>query len=336
MSEENMQAAEAVEEQVVEESTQEEQVEASAEESNEEITEESSEDSAVEVQSDNDEDFVKEVEQAQAEGASEEEVQEMIRQYTLKVDGKEFVKEIDLNDEEAIKRELQLSHKGRQAMQELQELKNAYRAELEKIFDNPFEALQALNPEFDPLAVTTSYIDKLTEQSQLSPEEQAEIQRQQEFEALREERDRLKREAEERVAEAERMRIAEEIQTDIMSALDSDPDLVADRETVALVAENLMWAHQKGMDDITAKDVLPTVKETIRRNFQKYANRFKSVDSLKNHMGNDVLEKLREARAELANKQVSNTASIEKGKIAPKKEEPKDEPKIPLSSLFGR
>ena len=118
-----------------------------------------------------------------------------------------------------------------------------------------------------------------------------------------------------------------------MSALSGDPELVADRETVALVAENLMWAAENNMHDITAKDVIPHVKDQLRDNFQKSASRFKSTAALKQYMGDDLLNKLREERVEQAKKQVKNTSSIDKGIPRTEvKEEKRD--KVPLSSLF--
>ena len=88
------------------------------------------------------------------------------------------------------------------------------------------------------------------------------------------------------------------------------------------------------MHDITAKDVLPTVKEQLRANFQKSASRFKSTSALKQYMGEDLLNKIREERVEQAKKQVKNVSGIDKGTPKPNdKQEPKRE-KINLSSLF--
>jgi 23S rRNA-/tRNA-specific pseudouridylate synthase len=57
--------------------------------------------------------------EAKASGASKKEIQKMIEKFELKVNGKNVVKEIDLSDKEAIKRELQLALAGRQNMQEM-------------------------------------------------------------------------------------------------------------------------------------------------------------------------------------------------------------------------
>ena len=87
-------------------------------------SEESSESEVVEVAAETESELKDEIEDAIEEGASEEEVKNMIREFTLKVNGKEFKRQIDLNDEEAVKKELQLGLAGRQAMQRSKELKS--------------------------------------------------------------------------------------------------------------------------------------------------------------------------------------------------------------------
>jgi hypothetical protein len=289
---------------------------------------------AVEVQAETEQELESEIQEALEEGASEEEVKNMIRQFTLKVDGKEIVKELDLNDEEAVKRELQLSYKGRQSMQELQELKNTYASELQRLMDNPFEVLKELNGEFDPLEYSAEYIDKLAKEQEMTPEQKADAERQRDYEEIKAERDRLKADAEEKVNEASRVQMAEEIQSDIMTALEADNELVADRETVALIANELYWAAEKKMFDITAKDVIPTVKAQLKQNFQKMSTRFKSPEIMKDYMGKELLDKLREERVAQAKQQVKGIASIDKGISKPSDAKEAKKEKINLSSLF--
>ncbi len=316
------------------------EVEESPEEGVEEATEEAEieaseevEEGSIEVAAETEAELEAEVEAAIDDGATDEEVKEMIRSFTLKVDGKEFTREFDLNDEEALVKQFQLAAKGQQSMQELQELKNAYSSELKKILNDPFAALKALDENFDPLEVSSKYIDQLTKENEMSPEEKANLQREREFKALKEERDRLKQENEDRANEAERMALAEELQNDIMDVLSADDELVADRETVALVAENLMWAAENNMHDITAKDVLPHVKEQLRASFQKSAARFKSTDALKASMGDELLNKLRDERVKEAKKQIKNATSIKKD-VSASKSKKDTANKVNLSSLF--
>lgn len=173
MSEEtNVEAVEAVETVAPEVSAESnDSVEVSADVSDEnseiEVSEEISEEN-VEVKAETEAELEEEIKDAIEDGASEEDVKEMIRKFTLKVNGKEFIKEIDLSDEETLKKELQLAHAGRQSMQELAELKKTYNAELQRLLEDPFAVLKELNPEFDPVKLSASQIEKYLKEQEMS------------------------------------------------------------------------------------------------------------------------------------------------------------------------
>ena len=67
-----------------------------------------------------------EVQEAIEDGATQEEVANMIRKYELKVNGKTIEKEIDLSDEAAVIEQLQLAAAGRGAMQNNAELERNF------------------------------------------------------------------------------------------------------------------------------------------------------------------------------------------------------------------
>jgi len=316
---------------VVEESApiQEETV---TEEVSEEISEPVSEE-VPEVKAETEAELEEEIQEAAEAGASEEEIKDMIRQFTLKVDGKEITKEIDLSDEEALKREFQMAAKGQKSMQELAELKKQYEAGLKRIMENPFAALQELDPEFDPLQISSDFIRKKYEEQQMSPEEREKVAQQKEYEELKAEMAKIKQEKEDADKQAVRQQMADEIQTDIMSALEGDDELIVDQETVGLVVKELIIANQKGYD-LTAAQVLPTVKDQLRDQFERASNRFKNTDTLKKYMGKGLLDKLKEERLEQAKKQVKSVSSINKDVAKPAKKKEDDAPKRKLSDLM--
>jgi hypothetical protein len=328
MSEEVV-AAEAVEESAP---IQEESAEVSQEVS-EEVSEPISE-SAPEVQAETEAELEDEIQAAAEDGATEEEIKDMIRQYTIKVDGKELVREIDVNNEEEMIRQLQLAAKGQKSTQELAELKKTYNAGLQNILNDPFAALKSLDPDFDEMAYVTDFVNKRHAAAQMSPEEKAAVERDTELEQLRAERDRMAQEKQEREQSEQRKQLADEIQTDIMAALDSDDELIADRETIGLIANELMWAVKNGYD-MTAKDVLPTVKDQLKQQYEKAAGRFKSTDVLKKYLGKNLIEKLREERVQQAKEQVKNVKSINKDVASkPADAEENKAPGRKLSELF--
>jgi len=322
-------SSEEVSEEPVEEAIEasEEVSEEVSEESTEEVTEESEEE-VIEVKAESEEELEEEIEEAIEKGASEEEVKSMIRQFTLKVDGKEFTRELDLDDDEAIKAELQKAYKGQKTMQEKAEQEKLFGDFLEGVKADPFKMMKMLDPDFDPVDYSSRYFDELLKEQELSPEERESIQKQKEFEETKAELDKMKKEANEKRQKEEDAKLVAEIKTDIMSALDEDPELVADDETVAMVAGHLHWAASKGID-ISAKEVLPTVKDEIKAQFQKAAGRLRSPDLLKKYMGDNLLEKLRQDRVQTQQKKVTSVNDVQStSKTEVKKPEEKEKIKL--------
>lgn len=299
----------------IESAESEEIIEAASEETSEEV---------LEVKADNEEELEEEIEDAIEKGASEEEVKSMIRQYTLKVDGKEFVRDLDLDDDEAVKAMMQKAHKGQMTMQEKAEQEKLFGEFLEGVKADPFKMMKMINPDFDPVEYSSSYFDELLKESELAPEEREAQARQREFEETKAELDRMKKEAQDKKDQEENAAIAKEIEADIMSALDADDELVADRETVAMVAGHLHWAASRGIE-ITAAEVLPTVREEIKEQFQKAAGRLKSPQLLKKYMGDNLMEKLRQERVQTQQKKVPNVNDIKSTSKTVEKKEEKEE-----------
>ena len=331
MSEENT-AVESVEESTsaeesVESNEESQEIEASSEESSY-----SQEASSEGVQAETEEELQAEVEQAIEEGATEEEVKEMIREFTLKVNGKEYKRKIDLSDEDTLQKELQMALAGRQAMQRSAELEKAYRNDIDRLKTDTASVLQELD--IDPVEFAARVIENHLEQNSKSPEQLEQERIAAEIQQMREENERLRKEAEDRTRQAEMAKVEKEIETDILSALEGDPELPANPEVIAMVADNMLWAMQNGWDDVSAADVLPTVKAELQNKFRTIAGSLKSTSALKALLGDDILNNLREERVQQASKQVNTLNNI---KPASKVEEKKEEPvkKISLKDFMG-
>lgn len=331
MSEENT-AVESVEESTsaeesVESNEESQEIEASSEESSY-----SQEASSEGVQAETEEELQAEVEQAIEEGATEEEVKEMIREFTLKVNGKEYKRKIDLSDEDTLQKELQMALAGRQAMQRSAELEKAYRNDIDRLKTDTASVLQELD--IDPVEFAARVIENHLEQNSKSPEQLEQERIAAEIQQMREENERLRKEAEDRTRQAEMAKVEKEIETDILSALEGDPELPANPEVIAMVADNMLWAMQNGWEDVSAADVLPTVKAELQNKFRSIAGSLKSNAALKALLGDDILNNLREERVQQAKQQVKTLNNI---KSTPKQEEAKQESfkKISLKDFMG-
>lgn len=312
-------------------------LESSDESSESESSELPSGEESLEVSANNEQELEQEIQEAIEEGASEEQVKDMIRKFTLKVNGKEITREIDLSDEEALKKELQLSHAGRQAMQELAEIKKVYTSEIRRLMDNPFQVMSEIDPNFDPMSLVKDYVETEYQKSQLTPEQKAAQEKEAEYKRLQEENQKLRQIAADQKRQEELDALEAEIESDIIEAIENDSELNLDEDTVALVVEELIWADENGFSDFKAKDVLGTVKDRIKDQFRSARSKFKSTAAMKEYMGEELLDLLREERIKQAKEAqtIKNVSSIKNADVAPPAEkEEKEEQKIKLSTLF--
>ena len=299
---------------------------------NAEISAESSENSEVAVQAETESELEAELEQAIEEGASEEEVKSMIREFTLKVNGKEYIKQVDLGDEDSLKNELQMALAGRQAMQKNSELEKVYQNEIERLKSDPWSVLEELG--LDPIELAASRIESHLEQSKKSPEQLESESRIKEYEEMKAENERLKEEYETSKRQEELAKAEKEIESDIISTLDGDSDLEATPELINMVVDNMLYFMDNGFEDVTAKDVLPSVKKELQQKYRSYAKSMKSTTALKSLLGDDILNSLREERLEKAKNHVTNVNNIQPT-AAPEKKEESTKKRRKLSDFMG-
>lgn len=265
-----------------------------------ELPDDSSEDG--EISASSQEELEQEIQEAAENGASEEEIKSMIRKYNLKIDGQEIEQEVDLgNDEEMIKT-LQLAKKSHKTMQEKAELERATARFLQEMRNNPFEALKQLDPNFDEMGYVSKFVDNLIKQNEMTPEEKENARIKSEYEQMLAERDRLKQENEERQRAEQTQQLVNKIKSEITRELDSDEDLVVNDNNIALIAQEMARASSNGVD-LNPKQALEIAKKRIQNEYNQYSKSFKSTASMKKYMGDELLEKLREDRAKIAQQQ---------------------------------
>jgi hypothetical protein len=247
------------------------------------------------------------LEEAQANGASKKEIQKMIEKFELKVNGKNVVREIDLNDKEAVKRELQLALAGRQTMQEMAELKRLYTQEITRLKQDPFAVLEELG--IDPDELSYSHLERKVQEAQKSPEEQERDRLQKELEELR---GKAKQEEEKRI-QSEQSRLqeqaAKQLDDEIDDALDEYKHLPRSPRVVKHIASVMMWALDNGMEDITVKDVLPTVEKELKKEISDIIDNLPE-EFIEEFIGQRGMEKMRKKRVAQASQQPKSVANI--------------------------
>jgi len=309
MSEVLESAPEQVEEQIVSE------IQSDSQEIQEPIQE------GVEVEASTEAELQEEIGEAIEEGASEEEIASMVKQYKLKVNGKEYIKEVDTNDEDAMTSILQREAAGQIAMQEAADLKKNFQQELLRLKQDPMSFLEEMG--LDPMELSVDRINKQIELDKRSPEELATEKLQVELKEARDRAEKLEKQAEEREAAALYEQESVKLQDEIKGALDAHATLHASPRITRRVAETMEWAMNNGYDDVTAADVLPTVEAQMTKELNEM---FSDLDekALEKYVGAANLDKMRQKRVDDVSKKPASIAAL-KQEAAPKitKDEPR-------------
>jgi hypothetical protein len=234
----------------------------------------------------------------------------LIKKYQIKVDGKIEDIELDLDNEEQIKKHLQMSKAAQKRMQEATELRKAAEEFIEMLRKNPRRVLTDPNIGVDLKQFAQEIINEEIEQASKSPEQLEKEKLQRELEELKskfekEETQRKEREFQRLQAEQE-----EKIQNDIESALSTN-ELPKTPYTVRKMAEMMMLALQNDID-LSPKDLVPLLRKQMNSDIKELFSA-SSDDVLEELLGKDTISRLRKRTvAKVKQQQVAQTANAVK------------------------
>lgn len=276
------------------------------------------------VQAESVEELEGEIEQAIEDGATEQEVKDMIKEFQLKVGGKTYNKKIDLSDEAAIQRELQMAMAGRHAMQEKAELEKTYESEIRRLQERPWEVLEELG--FDPLELSESKLREFVAEQQKSPEQVERERIERELVQARKEADELKRRQEEMEFAKLQQQAAAELENEIQTALDAHTTLPKSPKTVMRIADALLWANDNGFPDASVNDVLPMVEDDIKREMNDFFSELPE-EMFEAYINQKNLDRYRKSRLPKKKAPTNLNAAVKPTADSIKKEEISEEPK---------
>jgi hypothetical protein len=306
--------------------------EISQEQINPEIADAASSEQAQASESSSDQQLQDAVETALANGASEKEVKNLIKEFQLKVNGKVINKKIDLSDETNLRNELQLAAAARQSMQEAANLKKLYESEVSRLKQDPFSVLAELG--LDPDQLAEMRIQQRIEEMKKSPEQIERERIQAELQAAREESRKLKEERESEQFEKLKEQAAAQIETEIEQALDAHKTLPKSRHIVKRIADSMLWALNNGFDDVTAEDVMPLVEKEWRDEMSRLMDD-SPEDILEQLIGQRNIERLRAKRLNAMNtSNAKNAASIKSTAASVQKQDDAPKQKIKQRDFF--
>jgi hypothetical protein len=227
--------------------------------------------------------------------------QKNLKKLKLKVDGQEIEQEFDMNDEEAIREELQMARVARKRMQEYSELQKEVVKFVEDLKKNPRKALSNPTIGVDVKELAARIIEEEIAESRKSPEQLEREKLQEELTRMKEERDREKNEDNARQMERLREQEFERIDIQIDQAL-STTDLPKEPYVVKKIAEYMLLGFQEGKD-VSPADVLPLVRDEILSDIRHLAEVLPE-DTLQEIFG-DVIKKVRKANVAKAKQKVA-------------------------------
>lgn len=234
-----------------------------------------------------------EVQEAIENGASKKEVQNMIKEFHLKVNGKDYIKKLDLSDEEAVKRELQKALAGQFSMEREALSVKQNKALLEKFVKDPFSVMQELGE--DPEEIALNFLKQRAAEMEKSPEVKEREELQKRLMEREQELERIKQEKEQAEIERYRQEAAISLNNEIIDALSTHKDLPNTPKVVSLIASTLHQAINKyGEVDATVEDVIPTVRYKLEKEMEDFMNKISEhPDLFEKYVGKKHLENYR-------------------------------------------
>lgn len=184
----------------------------------------------------------------------------------LKVDGKEFDEEVDLDDDEYLTRNLQLAKAAQKRMSEASQLQKEVEAFITELRKNPKKVLADPTLGVDLKKMVQEYIEEEIANSQKTPEQIEREKLEAELKAMKEEREREKEETRRRELERLQQQEYERYENLMIQALDKS-SLPKKPYVVNKIADYLVIGLQKGLD-LTPQDVLPLVEDEIRQDLK--------------------------------------------------------------------
>lgn len=274
------------------------------------------------------EDLKKELKDPKLSKSEKKEIQKQIKKYELVVNGRKVSREIDLSDDESLKRYLQKAEAADQKFQESAALRKQVEQFIDLMRQTPDKALKQMG--IDPKKFAEEYINREIENSAKSPEQLEKERLQSELEELKE---RYKKDEEERkTKEFERLQAESEqkLESEIGEALETG-NLPKTPYTVKKMAEVMMLALQNDID-LSPKDVLPLIRKQMQQEIKDLFAA--SSDDLFEEMFKDNISRVRKKSVSKAKAAVETANSVKPTLQQQKPQAPQEDKKISMKDFL--
>lgn len=253
------------------------------------------------------------------------------KKFQLKVDGHDLEEEIDLDNEEEIKKHLQLSKVSQKRMQEVAEYKKQVAQFFDLLKNDPIRVLSDPKLSLNLKDIANRVLNEEVEDLKKTPEQRERDKAVKELEALRKQLEEEKKGKE--AAEFKRLQeqAAVQLDSDISSALESEGLPKNSERAVRYMAEALMFGLKNNMD-LTAKEVAPYIKKQMLAEYRDIVSGLPE-DQLEEFIGKDTISKVRKRSIAKMKAPVDTAQAIKASGAEPKGKATESE-KIPFKKLF--
>lgn len=196
------------------------------------------------------------------------EKQRNIKKLKLKVDGKEYDEDFDLDDIEGLTKQMQLAKVSSKRMQEYSQLEREVRTFVDELRKNPAKILSDPSIGIDVKQLAAQIIEAEIENSKKSPEQLEREKLQAELEQMKGDREREKKSAQQREFEILQRQEFENYDNKMTKALENHPDLPKSPYVVKKMADYLLMGLQKGMN-LQPEDVVDLVRQEIKEDLKQ-------------------------------------------------------------------
>lgn len=251
------------------------------------------------------------VNEGQAEGKTNNEIKKDVREYLLKVNGKEFKKKVDPDNDVEMIKTLQLAELGRIKAQEAADKEKALRDMERRLKDDPMAMLKDAG--HDPLEWAEKLIQDAIEKEKMSPEEQKIAEQERMIQELLEKEEARKQEEERKKQEEQESKLRQqeeqdrlEFENQIKDVMSASKILPNNEDTFHIIANDMLHvmrdmapedleAIMKNTGKNLAELVIPSIEERHEANMRKYFEE-SPLEVAERLIGEKLLEKQRKAR----------------------------------------
>lgn len=263
--------------------------------------------------------------------------QKTLKEYKIKVNGRDEVVKFDPSNDEEVVKHLQKARASDSKFAEANEVRKAAMEFIEELRKNPRKVLTDPNIGIDVKKLAEEIINEQIADMEKTPEQKEREKLQKELEDLR----KQAKDKDELAKKESQLRLEKEyeyqLENDITAALDVG-GLPKTPRTVKMMAEMMMIALNNGID-LSAKDIAPIVKNTNMSEFQELVKSL-SDDQLESFLGKETIGRLRKKNlAKALASKTSTVANVQKTSKSAAPSELSDKlssnKKIPAKKFFG-